>query len=308
MLRASLKVLGGNHDGEIIELAAPKFLIGREADCQLRPSSEMVSRHHCAFAIDDYSVRLRDLGSTNGTFVNDERLRGVTQLNDGDTIRVGKLTFQIQLGDSAHPEAEPAEASPLASETAEMSSEETHYEIPSVTAQPPTEIAETQSFAMPEPEPEPAEAVTGQQPVEAQQQQPQAPQPYPMQPGQYVQQPGYYAPPMGYPAPMPGYYPQYPQQPYPYPVVMGQPYPATPGYPQQPAPPPEQQQQQQPQQQVEQDSSLEVKLPDPSTTGAKDAPAPGSSDAPSPAPDQKNPSDHAADIIRRHLQRRPGDE
>ena len=99
MLQAKLKVVGGRHHGRVIPLATKKFLIGREQDCHLRPNSELVSRHHCVFAVDDFSVHVRDLGSTNGTFVNDQRVRGEVLLNSGDRIRVGKLDFELVIGE-----------------------------------------------------------------------------------------------------------------------------------------------------------------------------------------------------------------
>ena len=74
-----------------------KFLIGREEDCQLRPNSDLVSRHHCVFSTDDFTVRIRDLGSTNGTFVNNHRITGQVVLKQGDQIRIGKLAFEIQI-------------------------------------------------------------------------------------------------------------------------------------------------------------------------------------------------------------------
>ena len=89
MVAAELKVVGGKHAGQVIPLNRRKFLIGREQDCQLRPNSDMVSRHHCVFSVDDYSVRLRDLGSTNGTLVNGERIRKETVLAAGDRIVIG---------------------------------------------------------------------------------------------------------------------------------------------------------------------------------------------------------------------------
>lgn len=293
MLQVNLKVVGGKHDGEIIPLHSPKFLIGREGDCHLRPNSDSISRHHCAFTLDDYGVRLRDLGSTNGTFVNGERVRGVVQLNSGDQVAVGKLTLEVELaeGDSPPPAPPAADQSTLTGETAELSADETSYEIPAFAPPPEAPPAESESAptpppAPPEPAPQPA---PGQQPA-----------PYPYQ-APYPQQPGYYppGPPMGYP-PMGGYYPQYPQQPYPYPqpVVM-QPMPQ-PGYAPQPPSQPA----------TEADNADEVpdvRLPDPSTTGAKDDKGSGGNQAEgSPPPsEERNPSQHAADIIKSHLQRGP---
>ena len=95
MVKAELKVVGGKQHGSLIPLQTKKFLVGREQDCQLRPSSESVSRHHCVFTLDDFSVRVRDLGSTNGTFVNGQRVQGQAILQPGDRILIGKLEFEI---------------------------------------------------------------------------------------------------------------------------------------------------------------------------------------------------------------------
>ena len=112
-LTAALKVVGGKQDGQKLPLKKGKFLIGREEDCHLRPNSDLVSRHHCVFSVDDYSVRLRDLGSTNGTLVNGEPLRGATTLQAGDRVTVGKLELELLLSGEPAESAEestPAEA------------------------------------------------------------------------------------------------------------------------------------------------------------------------------------------------------
>lgn len=95
MVTAELKVVGGKQHGSLIPLQTKKFLVGREQDCQLRPSSESVSRHHCVFTLDDFSVRLRDLGSTNGTYVNGQRIQGQAILQPGDRVLIGKLEFEV---------------------------------------------------------------------------------------------------------------------------------------------------------------------------------------------------------------------
>jgi pSer/pThr/pTyr-binding forkhead associated (FHA) protein len=96
-MHVSLKVIEGKQAGTLIPLNRSKFLIGREEDCQLRPNSDLVSRHHCVFSTDDFTVRIRDLGSTNGTFVNNHRITGQVVLKQGDQIRIGKLAFEIQV-------------------------------------------------------------------------------------------------------------------------------------------------------------------------------------------------------------------
>jgi predicted component of type VI protein secretion system len=101
MVQAELKVVGGKHHGQVIPLAVDKFLIGREKDCQLRPNTESISRYHCVLHSDEHGVRIRDLGSTNGTFVNDEVIQGTVQLQSGDAIAVGKLQFEIVVHETA---------------------------------------------------------------------------------------------------------------------------------------------------------------------------------------------------------------
>ncbi|GAB4141576.1 MAG: hypothetical protein Tsb009_11420 [Planctomycetaceae bacterium] len=329
MLQAALQVVGGKHAGELISLSSKKYLIGREEDCHLRPNSELVSRHHCAFTIDDYTVRLRDLGSTNGTYVNGERLRGEKQLADGDKVAIGNLTFELKLGEQTAPTSGDGSSTEqksihLPGETLEISSEETAYEIPTApsetaadvqTSSAEEHVASEESAPVAETvaTPSATQQAPTQQPVHdpaAQYQQ----QPQPGMPGQapmypYPQQPmGYFQQPMGFP-PQPGYYPpQYPQQPMAYPPQMmpGQPIPAQ--FQPQPAVEP-------PAAEVESPSSTEipeVRLPDPSETGA-DKSVPNASNetseeadaTPSPPSDEKKPSEHAADIIRQHMNRRP---
>lgn len=96
-MQVALKVIEGKQTGTLIPLSRQKFLIGREDDCQLRPNSDLVSRHHCVIAVDDFTVRIRDLGSTNGTFVNNQRITTQVVLKQGDLIRIGKLAFEMQI-------------------------------------------------------------------------------------------------------------------------------------------------------------------------------------------------------------------
>lgn len=149
MLKAELKVVGGKQHDSLIPLQTKKFLVGREQDCQLRPTSESVSRHHCVFTLDDFSVRLRDLGSTNGTFVNGQRVQGQAILQPGDRILIGKLEFEIVM-QGAVTAAQPArvevpvgassDAGFLLSELAEMPEEV--LQSPTLVDNGPTRILE----------------------------------------------------------------------------------------------------------------------------------------------------------------------
>jgi pSer/pThr/pTyr-binding forkhead associated (FHA) protein len=90
-----LKVLAGANTGQEVKLPAPKFFIGRAEDCHLRPKSDLISRHHCVVMVEDSLVVVRDLGSRNGTFVNDEQVVGERELRAGDKLRVGPLYFEL---------------------------------------------------------------------------------------------------------------------------------------------------------------------------------------------------------------------
>jgi hypothetical protein len=95
---ARLRILSGPHAGETVEIGRGKLLIGREEDCHLRPESEFVSRHHCVLLLDDYTLRIRDLGSKNGTFVNGRRVgTNETILLHDDMISIGEMIGQIDL-------------------------------------------------------------------------------------------------------------------------------------------------------------------------------------------------------------------
>ena len=92
-----LKVLGGKQAGQEIPIAGPKFLIGRGEECQLRPNSDAVSRQHCVLQLEDGRATVCDLGSRNGTLINDQRVEGRYTLKTGDRLTIGQLRFEVQL-------------------------------------------------------------------------------------------------------------------------------------------------------------------------------------------------------------------
>ena len=83
-------------------------VVGRREDCDLRIPLGEVSRKHCRLIKDGDTMKLEDLGSSNGTFHNSERVREAT-LGPGDTIQVGPVTFMVQIdGVPADEDMQPA--------------------------------------------------------------------------------------------------------------------------------------------------------------------------------------------------------
>jgi predicted component of type VI protein secretion system len=111
-MKLSLVVAQGVHAGKVIPVAGPEFVIGRDPQCQLRPASPAISKQHCALSVRGNQVFVRDCGSTNGTFVNDEQVAGEREVKAGDRLKVGPLEFELKL-EAAAPAVKPA-AKPVA--------------------------------------------------------------------------------------------------------------------------------------------------------------------------------------------------
>jgi len=97
-MEVKLIVVHGKHAGQEIPIPGLKFFIGRAEDCNLRPHSDLVSRHHCVVMVEEGFVAVRDFNSKNGTFVNNERISGETELKSGDHLKVGQIEFEVHIG------------------------------------------------------------------------------------------------------------------------------------------------------------------------------------------------------------------
>lgn len=93
--------------GKEIPIRIPEFVIGRDPECHLRPASPMISKKHCAFILEGERVLFKDFGSTNGSFINEERVEKDTYLRDGDIVKFGPLKFKAKMQATAMMAAAP---------------------------------------------------------------------------------------------------------------------------------------------------------------------------------------------------------
>lgn len=90
--RAYLIVLQGSNVGEMYRLEAGESIIGRASTAHIKLGDDGVSRKHARVVSDGGAVRIEDLGSSNGTLVNGDRV-DLQQLKDGDKIQIGSTTI-----------------------------------------------------------------------------------------------------------------------------------------------------------------------------------------------------------------------
>ncbi|HEY0321923.1 MAG TPA: FHA domain-containing serine/threonine-protein kinase [Pyrinomonadaceae bacterium] len=97
-MRVTLRVLSGPHVGRTFTFDQhDTFLIGRAETAHLcLPEDRFFSRHHCLLEIAPPRVFLRDLGSTNGTFVNGQRVHEA-YLSSGDKIQGGQTVLAVEV-------------------------------------------------------------------------------------------------------------------------------------------------------------------------------------------------------------------
>ncbi len=105
--KAYLIEIYGENIGKKVEITVDKLSIGREATNDIVINSNSVSRRHAEIFkkyIDPknpntmYSFFIRDLGSTNGTYVGDQAIVTPIELNNGDSVKIGSTIFKFIIG------------------------------------------------------------------------------------------------------------------------------------------------------------------------------------------------------------------
>jgi hypothetical protein len=101
--RFALRFLSGRLQGE--EYALPdegEVVVGRASGLELVLLEDMVSRQHAKISVRSAALSIRDLGSTNGTFVNGEKVQQA-RLREGDRVLIGTSILRVVTTDSAQP-------------------------------------------------------------------------------------------------------------------------------------------------------------------------------------------------------------
>lgn len=96
---ACLIVIYGEELGRKYNLSQSEMLIGRSARCDVQIDQEAISRQHAKLEPNFGNIVLSDLGSTNGTYVNNDLIDQVP-LNDGDLIKIGRTIFKYLSGNN----------------------------------------------------------------------------------------------------------------------------------------------------------------------------------------------------------------
>ncbi|NBW98482.1 GGDEF domain-containing protein [bacterium] len=93
----TLVVISGKPLGKSFYLTQETMILGRDLAADISIGETAISRRHTEFLISAAGVQVRDLGSTNGTFINDVRLSKdvVHTLNDGDLVRCGSTLLKF---------------------------------------------------------------------------------------------------------------------------------------------------------------------------------------------------------------------
>jgi len=93
-------VLSGRHSDDAsvhqVALSSPRFSVGRHPDNNLCLDNQTVSGRHAEMICIQDDIFVRDLNSTNGTFLNGERVKDIAGLRNGDVVQFGNAVYTIR--------------------------------------------------------------------------------------------------------------------------------------------------------------------------------------------------------------------
>src|SRR2546423_7222542 len=153
-----LEVVEGPQSGEGLDLEGPVVVGRSSARATFVLKDSEASRRHASLIPQGQSVNVQDLGSTNGTFVNDERIDERRMVEVGDRLRIGTTLIEVRPGPgfqepaAAEEEPAPADAEPATEDEAEA--ELAEQVEPAVEAEPEHEAEPVAEAEGPEADPD----------------------------------------------------------------------------------------------------------------------------------------------------------
>ena len=90
-----LRILNGKSKGKKLMLPERKIVFGRGEGCDIRHGSKTVSDQHCSLEPTESGIRVNDLGSERGTFIDRERVTGEGLVKAGSMLQIGELQFRL---------------------------------------------------------------------------------------------------------------------------------------------------------------------------------------------------------------------
>lgn len=98
VVMATLVILSGDYTGVELELRPGRNVVGRDEHADFAVEEEAISSQHCELVVTAHAVKVRDLGSTNGTFLRGNRLPlGPVEALDGDVLILGDIAMRLSV-------------------------------------------------------------------------------------------------------------------------------------------------------------------------------------------------------------------
>jgi two-component system cell cycle response regulator len=91
---ACFLVVGGELNGTIFDLIDGETIVGRNPDCTIPLEFQGVSRQHFKAVLKGDVCQVSDMGSSNGTFINNTKIEGAVPLKKGDTVKLGSIALK----------------------------------------------------------------------------------------------------------------------------------------------------------------------------------------------------------------------